>query len=94
MSAVTSVATTQLKGPSGDRFWSKAACRGPHHEIFFPPSISETRRSKRRREARAKEICSTCPIQPSCLATALGRNEQHGIWGGHTAKERRLLLMN
>ena len=94
MSAVTSFATTQLKGQSGDRFWSQAACRGPHQEIFFPPSISETRRSKRRREARAKEICSTCPIQTSCLATALSRNEQHGIWGGHTAKERRLLLMN
>jgi WhiB family redox-sensing transcriptional regulator len=78
----------------GDTIWSQAACRGPHQEIFFPPTVSETRRSKRRREARAKEICATCTIQGSCLATALQRNEQHGIWGGQTAKERRLLLLS
>ncbi|MGI9608934.1 MAG: WhiB family transcriptional regulator [Acidimicrobiia bacterium] len=94
MSAVSSVAATQPKSPLGDTFWSQAACRGPHQEIFFPPTVSETRRSKRRREARAKEICGTCCIQGSCLATALSRNEQHGIWGGHTAKERRILLLN
>jgi len=96
MSAVTSVAMTQHKktGLVGDTIWSQAACRGPHQEIFFPPTVSETRRSKRRREARAKEICTTCGIQETCLGTALGRNEQHGIWGGHTAKERRLILLS
>lgn len=74
---------------TGDRLWERAACRGPHQEIFFPPAVSETRRAKRRREARAKEICSTCPIVADCLAVALDRNEQHGIWGGMTEKERR-----
>ncbi len=71
--------------------WGTAACRGPHQEIFFPPTVTETRRAKRRREARAKEICSTCPIVADCLSIALQRNEQHGIWGGHTEKERRVL---
>ena len=71
--------------------WGTAACRGPHQEIFFPPTVTETRRAKRRREARAKEICGTCPIVENCLSIALQRNEQHGIWGGYTEKERRVL---
>lgn len=99
MSAITSVATTQhinvkTTVPVGDTIWSLAACRGPHQEIFFPPTVSETRRAKRRREARAKEICHTCPIEETCLGIALKRNEQHGIWGGHTAKERRAVLIS
>ena len=98
MSAVSSVATTQQNtvkstGPMGDTIWSLAACRGPHQEIFFPPAVSETRRAKRRREARAKEICNTCNIEDTCLGIALKRNEQHGIWGGYTAKERRVVLI-
>ncbi len=98
MSAISSVATTQqsvnTSGPVGEPIWSLAACRGPHQEIFFPPTVSETRRAKRRREARAKEICKTCSIEETCLAIALKRNEQHGIWGGHTAKERRAVLIS
>ncbi len=99
MFAISSVATTQQIGMKstgrwGDTIWSLAACRGPHQEIFFPPTVSETRRSKRRREARAKEICHTCSIETTCLGTALKRNEQHGIWGGQTAKERRVILIS
>ncbi len=93
VTAVSSVARPQPKVQPGMPVWGAAACRGPHQEIFFPPSVTETRRSKRRREARAKEICTTCSIQGDCLTAALNRNEQHGIWGGHTAKERRLLLI-
>ncbi len=73
--------------------WGTAACRGPHQEIFFPPTVTETRRAKRRREARAKEICGICPIVENCLSIALQRNEQHGIWGGQTEKERRVLVI-
>lgn len=99
MSAISSVATTQQisvnrTGPLGDTIWSLAACRGPHQEIFFPPTVTETRRAKRRREARAKEICHTCAIEDTCLGIALKRKEQHGIWGGYTAKERRVVLVS
>ncbi len=91
MSAATAVSVLESSIRSRhERIWAQAACRGPHQEIFFPPAVSETRRAKRRREARAKEICSSCPIIDDCLAVALERNEQHGIWGGMTEKERRL----
>jgi WhiB family redox-sensing transcriptional regulator len=31
---------------------------------------------------RAKSLCSLCPIQARCLATALDREEPCGVWGG------------
>lgn len=70
--------------------WQKgAACRGPNQAIFFPPPRLERRSEKRLREARAKEICMSCSVQPSCLSYALSIREQHGIWGGLTENERR-----
>ena len=32
--------------------------------------------------ARAKAICSRCPLSASCLAGALERAEVDGVWGG------------
>lgn len=72
-----------------DRWQLGAACRGPNQIIFFPPSRLERRSEKRQREQRAKEICSECSVQTSCLQYALEIREQHGIWGGSTENERR-----
>lgn len=75
-----------------DELWHyRAACRGPHSGIFFPPSRMERRPDKRRREQRAKEICSQCSVQIECRNYAVEIREQHGIWGGLTEKERRAL---
>jgi WhiB family redox-sensing transcriptional regulator len=52
----------------------------------------ERREEKRRREARAKEICQTCPVREPCREYALEIREQHGIWGGMTESERRQVL--
>ena len=40
---------------------------------------------------RAKAVCSTCPVADICLSWAIETNQSEGIWGGHTAKERRRL---
>lgn len=40
---------------------------------------------------RAKAVCSTCPVAAECLSWALETNQPDGIWGGHTAKERRAI---
>lgn len=69
----------------------RAACRGPHNSIFFPPSRLERRPDKRRREQRAKEICAQCVVLRECRDYAMDIREQHGIWGGLTEKERRAL---
>jgi WhiB family transcriptional regulator, redox-sensing transcriptional regulator len=71
---------------------AKAACRGPHTALFFPPSHFERKDDKEFRESRAKAICATCPVKRSCLDYALRIREPHGIWGGLNEVERRDLL--
>ena len=64
---------------------------GPNHDIFFPPSQMERRSEKRLRERRAKEICASCPVLADCRSYAMQIREQHGIWGGLTEGERRMV---
>ncbi len=79
--------------PQGEQLdWQhRAACRGPQAAVFFPPDKPERRDEKRYREAMAKAICAQCPVIDECLAYALAIREQHGIWGGMSANERRSL---
>jgi len=39
----------------------------------------------------AKKFCEECPVRQQCLEYALKVNEQYGVWGGLTAKERQAL---
>jgi WhiB family transcriptional regulator, redox-sensing transcriptional regulator len=75
-----------------DSWQLKAACRGPHATVFFPPSQFERKEEKLERERRAKEICTTCGVRDDCLQYALGIREPHGIWGGLNEHERKQLL--
>lgn len=70
----------------------RAACRGPLGSVFFPPTTTERKREKLGREARAKEICSACPVMISCREYALQIREPHGVWGGLSEQERRALI--
>jgi len=70
----------------------KAACRGPQAAVFFPPPQFERKHERAEREARAKEICSTCSVVGDCLDYALEIREPHGIWGGMNETERRGIL--
>ena len=82
MSAVTS-----------ERAWQvKAACRGPHAAVFFPPPSFERKEEKLEREGRAKAICEECSVIDECREYALKIREQHGIWGGLNELERRDIL--
>lgn len=59
-----------------------AACRDRdlEPELFFP--------TKGASSTDVIRICHTCPVQNECLAEALRRGDQHGIWGGTTANQR------
>ena len=37
-------------------------------------------------------ICSSCLVQAACLAYALDRHIEHGIWGGRTSGQRAQLI--
>jgi WhiB family transcriptional regulator, redox-sensing transcriptional regulator len=36
----------------------------------------------------AKAICQKCPARVPCLQWAIDANEQYGVWGGTTPRER------
>lgn len=69
-----------------DTAWMAAAsCKG-RTELFF--GIAGERPERRvRREARARQVCSTCPVLSSCRASAR-ENRESGFWGGETEEER------
>jgi WhiB family redox-sensing transcriptional regulator len=68
----------------------RGACRGPAGDLFFHPD-GERGAARTRRDVKAKTVCRRCPVLDQCLRHALATHEPHGVWGGLTATERRLL---
>ncbi len=81
-----------MSAQAEDLWQLKAACRGPHAAVFFPPPHFERKEEKEGREARAKSICALCSVREACLEYALRIREPHGIWGGLNEVERRQVL--
>jgi len=70
------------------RSWTAhAACRGKTN-LFFPPQ-AERPQARIRREARARQLCDSCPAQTSCRDSAR-RNHEYGFWGGESEEDRHL----
>ena len=63
-----------------DGWRSRALCAYVDPELWFPEKGGPVNAAKR--------ICQRCPVRSQCLAAALARCEQHGIWGGLTYRER------
>ena len=61
----------------------EAACLGLDPNLFFPEVGNNSG------VARARQTCTPCPVQLECLQAGLGR--QHGIWGGTTDRDRRVI---
>lgn len=62
--------------------WAKSgACRDKPHDWWFP--------SPQHNPIKAVEICMHCPVRIECLTFALRTNQEHGVWGGLTSRERR-----
>lgn len=70
----------------------RAACRGPHAAVFFPPPRFERKHERLARETDAKAICLACTVRQECLEYALAIREPHGIWGGLNEAERKLIM--
>jgi WhiB family redox-sensing transcriptional regulator len=70
-------------------WWSLAACQSADPDLFFPISGSGPATEQ---IARAKAICATCLVRDECLRYALDADPLHGVWGGMSEEERRLLL--
>lgn len=69
-------------------WWDQANCLGMDPNAFHAPD------GDRARVAAARLVCQGCDVQAQCLDRAieiravLGRDDDHGVWGGTTAHER------
>lgn len=61
----------------------KSLCAEIGADFWFPEQGESSR--------YAKETCARCPVQMECLAWALENNEQYGIYGGLSERQRRAL---
>lgn len=68
----------------------EAACKGSI-DLFFGVEF-EKQEHKEARETRAIAICiGSCGVRDACLLYAVATRQEHGVWGGTTEKERRVL---
>jgi WhiB family redox-sensing transcriptional regulator len=65
----------------------EARCKGML-DLFFPE------RGENKTVTRAKAVCSMCHVQEQCLNYALENGDVHGIWGGKSERQRRLIRRN
>lgn len=66
----------------------QAACRTADPELFFTSASGAAAQTHHR---QAKAVCVRCPVVADCLAFALDRGLDYGVFGGLTAEERRAL---
>ena len=67
-------------------WWADAHCRsgdGGLGQLFFSEELQDI--------ARAKTICSECPVIAPCLEGALERREPWVVWGGQLFLNGRIL---
>ncbi|HCH34067.1 MAG: transcription factor WhiB [Candidatus Saccharibacteria bacterium GW2011_GWC2_48_9] len=64
-----------------------AECRDSPAD-FFPMEGENNVAFNRRAEKELIPICARCAITATCLEGALSRNEQFGVWGGTTPRQR------
>lgn len=72
--------------PDGDERRPAPACNdgtGSLTQLFFSEDLHDI--------ARAKHLCSTCPLRRPCLEAALARRESCGVWGGELLSKGRVL---
>jgi WhiB family transcriptional regulator, redox-sensing transcriptional regulator len=81
--------TTGLRGTPGEADWRElSACRQEDPELFFPlvpagPGLAQIE--------RAKAVCGRCQVRAECLRFAIETAQDHGVWGGTSEEERRVL---
>ena len=75
-------------------WWHLAKCRGMDTELWFPPRD----KTKYKKIAdKSKSVCfgkdgaPECPVRLQCLFYSEEMDEQHGIWGGMSHRERNAL---
>ena len=56
---------------------------------FFHRQHLKKKEDREKREAKAKAVCSGCPVKIECLEEANEISEPFGVWGGLNEVERK-----
>lgn len=73
-------------------FWQdKALCKGMTDKFFAPDVRVKTGASFYR---EAIEVCKECPVRTECGEYAVKEEIMHGVWGGMTPNQRRVMIRN
>lgn len=83
MSAMSAEAYEDAQPDEPPPWQLEANCRGLDPSMFF------VGRGDYKAMERAKATCRGCPVKAECLE--LGMHEIEGVWGGLSARERRVL---
>jgi WhiB family transcriptional regulator, redox-sensing transcriptional regulator len=71
---------------SDSEWMSRAECANYPPDWWFP--------ARGQPSPQARSVCLSCPVRTECLDYAIAHNERHGIWGGLSEKQRRLIRRN
>lgn len=74
-------ARPQMGDSPPDEILDVAACKGMDPESFHPERGAST--------AEARAVCVTCPALHACAEWAITTNQNYGIWGNTSVRERR-----
>lgn len=84
-----------LDEPIDSAWRADAKCADADTEIFYPPR-DKTLYNKIAMAAKAycngPKGTTPCPVRANCLWEAIVTEEQHGIWGGLSHRERNALV--
>lgn len=76
-------APSVMRRPVDTDWHHLAACREADPNLFFPERGVDIR--------PAIAICQQCAVRNECLDHALTHREVHGIWGGTSERQRRVM---
>jgi WhiB family redox-sensing transcriptional regulator len=65
------------------------------HEMFFPPRDAELYKpiaDAAKAICKGRDLRPPCPVRTECLIYAIEREEEHGIFGGASHRERNALV--
>ena len=72
-----------------------AKCRDMNTEIFFGKEYHGAQRHRPSLTSieirRAKAVCAVCPVMEECFYFAMENEEEYGVWGGTTHRDRERL---
>ncbi|MEX2628208.1 MAG: WhiB family transcriptional regulator [Ilumatobacteraceae bacterium] len=83
--AVAAVVDDHDRDAAGDAPARCADGNGTLTPLFFSDHVVDI--------ARAKAICSRCPLRERCLSDAVAREEPWGVWGGELLSGGRVVAV-